>query len=56
MKKDMSRSVMFGVCAGMAKQMGIDPLWIRLGFILAFIHLGLGLFIYIILALLMEKE
>ena len=56
MKKDTSRAVLFGVCAGIAKKIGIEPLWIRLAFIVAFLHLSLGVMLYIILALIMEKE
>jgi len=56
MKKDNSRKILFGVCAGMAKSIDINPIWIRLCFIVAFLHLGIGVLLYIILALLMENE
>lgn len=56
MKKDTSRAVLFGVCSGIAKKLDIDPLWIRLAFIIAFLHLGIGILAYIILALIMEKD
>jgi phage shock protein PspC (stress-responsive transcriptional regulator) len=37
-----------GVCSGVAAYLGIeDPIWVRLGFVLASVTVGFGLFIYI---------
>jgi phage shock protein PspC (stress-responsive transcriptional regulator) len=49
--RDPDDKVIAGVCAGLAHRLGIDPIWLRLIFVLAlFIAFG-SLFIYIILAL-----
>lgn len=48
--RDPDKAVLAGVCAGIAAYLGINPLWIRLLFILSpFITLGTSLLIYIIL-------
>jgi phage shock protein C len=56
MKRDMSRANLCGVCAGLGKHFNIDPFWIRAAFVIAFLHFGIGLLLYIILALMIEKE
>lgn len=38
-----------GVCSGLAAYFGIEPLWIRLGFVIASFFSGLGVIIYIVL-------
>ena len=49
--RDPDDKVIAGVCAGLAHRFGIDPVWVRLIFVLAlFIAFG-SFFIYIILAL-----
>jgi len=37
-----------GVCAGLGYYFGIDPVWFRLGFLVAFFIFGTGLILYII--------
>ena len=56
MKRDMSRANLCGVCAGLGKHFNIEPFWIRAAFVIAFLHFGIGLLLYIILALMIEKE
>jgi phage shock protein PspC (stress-responsive transcriptional regulator) len=51
-KRDTSNELIAGVCAGIAKTFKINPLWVRLGFVFS----GIGLFFYIILAIIMEEE
>ncbi|MEO5569461.1 MAG: PspC domain-containing protein, partial [Bacteroidia bacterium] len=49
--RDPDDKVIAGVCAGLAHRLGIDPLWVRLIFVVA-LFLGFSsFFIYIILAL-----
>lgn len=45
-----------GVCSGLARYLGIDPILVRLAFLLLIPASGLGLLIYIILWLLMPEE
>lgn len=46
--------VFLGVCSGLADQFKIEPIWLRLAFVLAFLMYGAGVLIYLILALLMH--
>jgi phage shock protein PspC (stress-responsive transcriptional regulator) len=54
--KDKSKATLAGVCSGLAKHFGCDPFWIRLIFVIGVLHLGIGVLLYIILALLMPTE
>ena len=54
--RDGDKSIISGVCAGLAHYMRIDPLWIRIIFILSlFISFGSSVFIYILLWILIPK-
>lgn len=50
-----SNRVFAGVCSGIGEYIGIDPVFVRLGFIFAFFS-GAGLFAYIALCFLMPNE
>lgn len=54
--KDKSDVVFAGVCSGLARSMGIQPLWVRLGFVASTLAWGVGLLPYILLAILMPNE
>lgn len=45
-----------GVCSGLAAGLRIDPLWVRLGFVLLAFLQGVGLLIYIVLWLVMPEQ
>src|SRR5712692_5344774 len=45
-----------GVCSGLADGLRIDPLWVRLGFVLLTFLQGAGLLIYIVLWLVMPEQ
>ena len=45
-----------GVCGGLAKHFGIDPLLVRIFFILLIFANGIGIVLYIILFILAPKE
>lgn len=45
-----------GVCAGLGRYFGIDPLLIRLAFVLLTLHGGAGPLIYLLLLFLMPLE
>lgn len=56
LSRDAERKVLAGVCTGLARYTGIDPVVFRVGFaILALAH-GQGIFLYIIAALLMPAS
>jgi len=48
--------ILGGVCAGLAEGLHIDPLWVRLGFVLLAFLQGIGLLIYIVLWLVMPEQ
>jgi phage shock protein PspC (stress-responsive transcriptional regulator) len=50
-----SNRVFAGVCSGIGEYIGIDPVFVRLGFIFAFFS-GAGFFAYIVLCFLMPSE
>lgn len=56
MKKRLMRSqdkMIFGVCAGLAEYMNVDPVIIRLLMVLFAIMTGYGFLVYLLLAILM---
>lgn len=54
--RDADKSMISGVCAGLAHYLRIDPLWIRILFIISlFISFGSSIFIYILLWVLIPK-
>lgn len=54
MKIKKNKSVLLGVCADLADKTNINPNWIRLGFVVSFLFLGIGPLIYIIIWILMQ--
>lgn len=46
----------FGVCSGLANYLDIDPTVMRIIFVLAFLGFGVGLLVYIIMALIMPDK
>lgn len=48
--------ILGGVCAGLADGFHVDPLWVRLIFLLLVFVQGLGLFLYIVLWLVMPEK
>ncbi|MBL0341737.1 MAG: PspC domain-containing protein [Bacteroidetes bacterium] len=53
--RDSDDRVIGGVCSGLSHYLGIDPLYLRLIFAVAFFVFGSGFFLYIILMLVMPK-
>lgn len=47
--RDPDSKVLGGVCSGIAAYFNIDPVWIRVAFLVAFIGYGTGFWVYIIL-------
>jgi len=60
MEKKLTRSStdkkIFGVCGGLAKYLDCDPTILRLGFALALLVAGGGLWIYLIAALVLPSD
>lgn len=48
--------MLFGVCAGLAHYLNIDPVIVRLLAVLLTLWNGIGLVIYLVLALIMPQE
>jgi|Deesub1362A_J573_1020465.scaffolds.fasta_scaffold36301_2 phage shock protein PspC (stress-responsive transcriptional regulator) len=48
--------VVFGVCGGLAKYFAVDSTILRLIFVVATLYQGLGILLYIILAVIMPEE
>lgn len=48
--------ILGGVCSGLAAGFRIDPLWMRLGFVLLAFLQGVGVLIYIVLWLVMPEQ
>lgn len=47
--------VLCGVCGGIAEYLGIDPLFVRIGFVLLALSWGSSVLVYVIAALLMDE-
>jgi len=57
MKRDSSNKIIFGVCSGLAKEFGIDPIIVRLiFFVFTLMGVGFPILIYLILAILMPSD
>lgn len=54
--RSRSDAMVGGVCAGLGRYLAIDPVWIRLFFILLTLGDGIGVLIYIILWVAMPSE
>jgi len=48
--------ILGGVCAGLAEGLKLDPLWVRLLFVLLVFVQGLGIFLYVVLWLVLPER
>ena len=53
--RDSDNRILGGVCAGIAAYFGMDPIWLRLAFILVLFFFGSGILVYIILWIILPK-
>lgn len=53
--RDPDDRVIGGVCTGLAYYFGIDPVWVRIAFAVAFFVFGTGLLFYILLMIIIPK-
>lgn len=51
-----SNRILGGVCGGLAERFRIDPLWVRVAFLLLVFLQGVGLFVYVVLWLVMPER
>ncbi len=56
LRRSRSDRILGGVCGGIAHYFGVDPLLIRLIFIVAAIAMGSGLLLYVLLWVLVPEE
>src|SRR6266516_4663832 len=56
LRRDPERRLIGGVCAGIGRYFGIDPLLIRIGFVIAAAAGGFGLLLYLAGLVLMPVE
>lgn len=57
MKRDIANKMLFGVCAGLAKAIGVDALIIRaIALLLVLMGFGMPIIIYLVLAILTPAE
>ena len=54
--KSKSNRMLFGVCGGLGEYFGVDPTLVRLVFVLLALVDGIGIVLYIILAIIMPRE
>ncbi len=53
--RDPDDQVIGGVCSGIGYYFGIDPLWVRIAFVLALVVFGTGVLFYIILHIIVPE-
>jgi phage shock protein PspC (stress-responsive transcriptional regulator) len=53
--RDPDNRVLGGVCSGVGNYFGIDPVWIRIAFVIMFFAFGTGPFLYLILWIIIPK-
>lgn len=53
--RDPDNRVLGGVCSGVGAYFGVDPVWIRIAFVIMFFAFGTGPFLYLILWIIIPK-
>ena len=56
LQRSTQNKVIGGVCAGLARYFGIDPVLVRIVFLVALVFFGFGPLIYIVLWIVMPKS
>lgn len=54
--RSRGNKMLAGVCGGLAEYLGVDPVIVRLAAVLLTLWNGVGLLIYLVLALIMPQE
>ena len=55
-RKKGDERVIAGVCSGLGEYLGVDPMWLRLAFVVMSIGGGSGILLYVIAALAITEE
>lgn len=55
LRRSTTDRVVSGVAGGMAQHFGVDPVWVRLAFVLTTIWGGVGLVVYLVLAFVLPE-
>lgn len=55
MRRSATDKMLGGVCGGIAEHTGIDPVYIRLAFLVSLFWSGIGIFAYVAALLIMPK-
>lgn len=57
LRRSKDNRILLGICGGLGEFFGINPIWFRLGFIIAAIPGGIpGILLYLILWLIIPKD
>jgi phage shock protein PspC (stress-responsive transcriptional regulator) len=57
LRRSRDNRILLGICGGLGEFFGINPIWFRLGFIIAAIPGGLpGILLYLLMWLIIPKE
>jgi phage shock protein C len=56
LRRSTTERVIAGVCGGLGRYLGIDPVLIRIGFVVGFLFFGIGPLLYLILWLVVPEE
>jgi phage shock protein PspC (stress-responsive transcriptional regulator) len=51
--RNQKEGVVLGVCAGLGETFGINPIWLRIGFIILTLAYGINFIVYIVLGILL---
>jgi phage shock protein C len=56
LRRSRDDKIIAGVCGGLGKYFGIDPVWFRLAFVVLAIGGGSGILVYLVAALIIPRE
>lgn len=54
--RDRQNAILGGVCAGIGRYLSLDPVWVRIFFIILGAASGIGLMLYLLLWIIMPQE
>jgi phage shock protein C len=56
LRRSRTDKVLFGVCGGLGRQFGVDPVLLRIAFVVLTLANGVGILLYIIAAIVIPEE
>lgn len=54
--RDPAAGMIGGVCEGLGRRFGIDPVWLRVAYVVAFLSFGIGIVPYLVAWLVLPKR